>query len=129
MESGAAHGRASSEAGMFTAAAFAEKMARLDTEQRLRFYEVFAHDLTVAIRGIWSDESITPDEKVERIKWVNEILHSATAKVWIVRLKTHEWTEKDTGSDIAHYCGLNSGIESEVVAAFNRSYSSATQAS
>jgi hypothetical protein len=32
-----------------------------------------------------------PDaEKVERIKWINEILHRATAKVWVLQTKTHE---------------------------------------
>jgi hypothetical protein len=76
----------------------------------------------VSIRSIWSDESITADEKVERIKWVNEILHSTTAKVWVLRLKTHEWTEEDFGSDIGHYIALNPGIAIEVSSAVSRSY-------
>jgi hypothetical protein len=77
---------------------FAERMALLAEEQRLHFSEVPAHNLTVAIRGVWSDEHLSDAEKVERIKWINEILHRATAKVYVLRLKTHEWTEEDFGS-------------------------------
>ncbi len=72
---------------------FAERMALLTEDQRLHFYEVLAHNLTVAIRGVWSDESISDAEKVERIKWINEILHRSTAKVYVLRLKSHVWTE------------------------------------
>lgn len=47
---------------------FAERMAALTAEQRLHFHEVLAHNLTVAIRGVWSDDTIADAEKVERIK-------------------------------------------------------------
>jgi hypothetical protein len=105
---------------------FAERMARLSQEQRLSFYEALAHNLTVAIRGIWSDPSTTDAEKVERIKWVNEILHRATAKVSVLRRQTHEWTEEAFGSDVRHYVGLCEGIRDEVFAAINYSYRSTT---
>jgi len=74
---------------------FAEQIGKLSDEQRLHFYEMLAHNLTVGIRGIWSDERIDDTEKVDRMKWVNEILHSVTARVYVLRLKTHEWTEED----------------------------------
>jgi hypothetical protein len=101
---------------------FAERLAVLTPEQRLHFYEVLAHDLTVAIRGIWSDESLSDAEKVERIKWVNEVLHRATAKVWVLRLQTHEWTKEDFGSLVRAYADQNPGIKGELLAAVNRSY-------
>jgi hypothetical protein len=101
---------------------FAERMAALDAEQRLHFYEVLAHNLTVAIRGIWSDDTTSDSEKVERIKWINEILHRATAKAWVLRLKSHEWTEEDFGSLVSGYVADCPGIASEVRAALNRSY-------
>jgi hypothetical protein len=74
---------------------FAEQMAKLSDEQRLHFYEVLAHNLTVAVRGIWSDEQIDDPEKVDRMKWVNEVLYRVTASVYVLRLKTHEWTEEN----------------------------------
>jgi hypothetical protein len=114
--------QAGNELMSFTLSEFVRQMASLNDEQRHHFYEVLAHNLTVAIRSILSDESITADEKVERIKWLNEILHSTTAKVWVLRLKTHEWTEEDFGSVIGHYIALNPGIATEVSSAVSRSY-------
>ncbi len=38
---------------------FAERVAGLDEERRLHFYDLLAHNLTVAIRGVWSDGSIS----------------------------------------------------------------------
>jgi hypothetical protein len=105
---------------------FAERTGRLSEEQRLHFYELLAHNLTVAIRGVWSDVSLHDAEKVERMKWINEILHRATAKVWVLRLGTHEWTEEDFGSLVRDYVEQHEGIENEVLAAVNRSYRSVT---
>jgi hypothetical protein len=105
---------------------YAEQMAKLSEEQRLSFYEVFAHNLTIAIRSIWSDESIDDSEKVDRIKWVNEILHRATAKVWVLRLKSHEWSEVDFEDLIRGYASDNPGIVGEVRKAVNRSYQAVT---
>jgi hypothetical protein len=105
---------------------FAERMAVLTEEQRLLFYEVLAHNLTVAIRCVWSDGSISDAEKVERIKWINEILHRATAKVYVLRLKTHEWTEEDFGSLIRGYADSHEGIKEVVLAAVNRTYQTIT---
>lgn len=101
---------------------FAEQMAKLSDEQRLHFYEVLAHNLTVAIRGIWSDESIGDAEKVERMKWINEIQHRVTAKVYVLRLKTHEWTEEDFESLILGYIASHPGIAKEVRWAVRSSY-------
>jgi hypothetical protein len=97
-------------------------MAKLSDEQRLHFYEVLAHNLTVAIRGIWSDERVSDAEKVERMKWVNEILHRVTAKVYVLRLRTHEWTEEDFESLILGYIASHPEIASEVGWAVRFSY-------
>lgn len=105
---------------------FPARMARLTEEQRLTFYEVLAHDLTVAIRRVWSDELITDAEKVERIKWVNEILHRVTAKVRVLRIKSHEWTEEDFGLMIRGYVEHCPGITEVVYESLNRSYRSVT---
>ena len=60
--------------------------------------------------------------KVERMKWLNEILHRATAKVWVLRLKTHQWSEEVFGALLQGYVGLCEGIKVDVLAAVNRSY-------
>ena len=101
---------------------YPELIGDLNPEQRLHFYELFAHNLTIAIRGIWSDGGISDAEKVERIRLVNEILHRVTSKVYVLRLNLHEWTEEDTWKVIEGYVAENKGIESEVNAAIKFSY-------
>ncbi len=101
---------------------FAEQMVKLTEEQRLHYYEVLAQNLTIGIRGIWSDEQTDDAEKVDRMKWVNEILHRVTAKVYVLRLKTHVWTEEDFESLILECIASNPGIAEEVGKAVRRSY-------
>ena len=48
---------------------------------------------------VWADEALTDAQKVSRLKWLNEVLHRATAKVYTLRLRTHEWTEADWADD------------------------------
>jgi hypothetical protein len=93
-------------------------------DERLLFYELFAHNLTVVIRGIWSDEAITDAEKVDRMKWVNEVLHRVTSKIRVLRLNEHEWSEEDFWQSIQHWVGRNKAIESLVDAAVSWGYRS-----
>jgi hypothetical protein len=103
---------------------FAEEMGKLSEEQRLHFYEVLAHNLTVAVRGVWSDAALADSEKVERMKWINKLLHRVTAKVYVLRLKTHEWTEEDFGNLIRDDIRSHPGIAEEVIRAVLRTYRS-----
>jgi hypothetical protein len=105
---------------------FAELTGALEGEQRLHFYEVFAHNLTVVTRAIWSDGSLPPEEMVERMKWVNEVLHAATAKVWALRLNTREWSEGDFGALVAHYVGVCPALAGDLSAAVSMAYESVT---
>jgi hypothetical protein len=82
---------------------YAERIGALTDEQRLHYYEVLGHQLTVAARMVWSDDKLTDAQKVSRLKWLNEILHRVTAKVYTLRLQTHEWTETDSFQDIRHW--------------------------
>ena len=93
---------------------FAESIGRLTAEQRLHFYEVLAHNLTIAVRGIWSAADIGNAEKVERMKWVNEVLHRVTAKVSVLRLQTHEWTETDFEDLLLGYVQSHPGIAPDI---------------
>ena len=103
---------------------YSTMITALTAEQRLHFYELFAHNLTVAIRGIWSDEEAADVEKIERIKRVNEIMHRVTSKVYVLRLRMHEWTEEDTWRMIEGYVAEDKAIEAEVNAAIKFSYGS-----
>jgi len=103
---------------------YPKAIGALSHDRRLLFYELLAHNLTIIIRGIWSDEETTDAEKVDRIKWVNEILHRVTSKVRVLRLGEHEWTEEDSWSDIRHWVSQNKAIEDYVNAAVKWSYDS-----
>jgi hypothetical protein len=61
-----------------------------------------------------------------RIKWVNEVLHRATAKVWVLRMKTHEWTEEDFESLLMECARDSEGIRPLLYDAVNRSLRAVT---
>ncbi|MBN9517349.1 hypothetical protein J0H58_02345 [bacterium] len=105
---------------------FVRRIGDLSTGQRLHFYEVLAHQLTVVARMIWSDAALDDTAKVEQMKWLNEILHRVTAKVYTIRLKTHEWTDEDSliafGESVSHVPALGP----RVGWAIRQSYASVT---
>jgi hypothetical protein len=101
---------------------FAGNTKNLSEAQRLHFYEVLAHNLTVAIRGVWSDAALSDAAKVERMKWVNELLHRVTAKVYSQRLSPGAWTEEDFGDMVEAYIRSDTGIGPEVERAVRLSY-------
>jgi hypothetical protein len=79
---------------------YAGQIGSLSDEQRLHFYEVLAHQLTIAARGVWSDNHFTDSEKVAQLEAINEILHRVTARVFNLRLRTDNWTETHMSSCI-----------------------------
>ena len=66
-------------------AEYAEAVASFDKNRRRRFYETLAHNLTVCARAIWSDEQLSDAEKVDQMKWLNEIQHRAIGKLRAVK--------------------------------------------
>jgi hypothetical protein len=89
---------------------FPKQVGSLGEEARLRFYECLSHDLTIVNRSIWSDADLSDADKVEQMKWLNEILHRVTAKTCCLRRRTHEWTEQDFGSLVQEYVASTPAI-------------------
>jgi len=83
-----------------------KRMNELNQAQRLDFYESLAHDLTVAARDIWSSKA-DDAEKVDELKWLNEMQHQVTAKIAVLRKNQHEWTENDSYSAFQHWISQN----------------------
>ena len=106
---------------------YPKAVGALPDDRRLVFYELLAHNLTVIVRCIWSDEGITDAEKVDRMKWVNEILHRVTSKVRVLRLGEHEWTEEDSWECIKHWISQNPSIQGDICAAIKWSYDYASK--
>jgi hypothetical protein len=103
---------------------FIENLEGLTPEQKLHFYEVLAHNLTVIIRDVCIDSDISDAEKVEQIKWINEVAHRVTAKIYVLRLNTHKWTEADSWQLFDWAVKQSSSIRTHLSGAIEQSYSS-----
>lgn len=103
---------------------FLNLIGALSDEERISFYEVLAHNLTVSVRSIWSDDHLTDGQKVERLKWVNEIMHRVVMKSALLRVGKNQFTESDSWEDIKHWVSLSPEIDTEVEWALRFSYES-----
>jgi hypothetical protein len=106
---------------------YADEIGPLAAERRLHFYELLAHNLTISIRGIWSEPDMADSEKLDRIYWLNETLHRITAKVYTLRLNLHEWTEEDIWAMIESHIAHNRNIEKDIMAGIKYSYNCAAR--
>jgi hypothetical protein len=98
-------------------------LRRLSAEQRLHFFELLAHNLTVAARGAWSEAGLTAQEQVESLKQINECLHRVTARIRVERLNTHEWKDEDFVSLLLEMDEqLHLRLRGSIAHAFERSY-------
>jgi len=61
---------------------YVETIGALNFQQRMYFYELFAHFLTVSMRGVLFFEGIPNEERIDRAKGLNEIAHRITYKVF-----------------------------------------------
>lgn len=101
---------------------YAQNIGALTAEQRLHFYELLAHNLTISVRAIWSATEITEGEKINRLKWVNEILHQVTSKIYHLRLQQNAWSETATWETIKHWVTQNPAIGGDIGWAIQTSY-------
>lgn len=80
---------------------FSESIGALNSRQKTYFYQLFAHFLTVPMRGVLFFEGIPDDERVERAKWLNEIAHRITYKNFLQhRNPQTKWTDEEVWETI-----------------------------
>jgi len=101
---------------------FPNLIGALTDEERITFYEVLAHNLTVSVRAIWSNDDLTDGQKVERMKWVNEIMHRVVMKSALLRVQRNQFTESDSWENIKSWMSLSPEIDAEVEWALRLSY-------
>lgn len=101
---------------------FGEPVARLSPEARVKFYELLAHELTIGIRDVWASEELSADEKVDQLKWINEIMHRVVRKITYEREATLQWLDTDLQDNVAHWVSQNPRIAPIINYAINRSY-------
>src|SRR5215510_14026919 len=103
---------------------YLRQVGSLSPQNLIRFYELLAHNLTVSIRAIWSDEGLNDSQKVERMKWINEVLHRVVLKSAALRMGRNECSEADTWGMMQHYISLCPDISADIAIATRSSYQS-----
>lgn len=101
---------------------YAALVSAFSENEKVYFYERLAHNLTISCRGIWSNNELSDIEKVEQMKWLNEIQHRIISKISVTRLDLHEWKESDIIGMIAGYIQQAPEIGGEVGWAISASY-------
>jgi hypothetical protein len=101
---------------------YVKQVSALPPDRLLRFYEVLAHNLTVSVRAIWSDETLTDSQKVEQMKWVNEIMHQIIRKTADLRLDRNALSGPRPRKMMMHWISQCPEIEGDIAWAAISSY-------
>lgn len=102
---------------------YTEKIGALSPQQRVYFYELFAHFLTVAMRGVLFAEGVADAERVERAKWLNEIAHRITYRTFVTDKNPNaKWTDAEILEMIEMNTKKHPLTESDVNLAIDFSY-------
>jgi hypothetical protein len=101
---------------------YVRQVGSLSHQSLISFYEILAHNLTVAIRAIWSDEELNDSQKIERMKWINEVMHRVVLKSAALRVGRNECSEADTWEMMLHYISLCPNISAHIAIATINSY-------
>jgi hypothetical protein len=99
-------------------------VGNLSDEERLRFYDHLAHNLTVSVRAVWSDDSLSDAEKVGCMKWLNEIMHGVVQKTAALRLGRNDFSEEYSWGAIRHWGSQNPEVKGHIGWAIKTSYES-----
>ena len=105
---------------------YVRDVSMLSHESLIRFYEVLAHNLTVCVRAIWSDEELDDAQKIEQLKWINEIMHRVVLKSAALRTNRNERSELDTWKMMEGYIELCPALAPHIAFATKLSYQSVT---
>ncbi len=103
---------------------YPKQIGTLSVEDRIRFYESLAHNLTISVRGIWSEDSFTDSQKIEGMKCVNEIMHRVVKVPSALKSGLDMWSEADNWETIKHWVSLSPEVGGHVWLAIKASYES-----
>lgn len=101
---------------------FVERISELDDEQKTYFYELLSHFLTVSMRGILFFEGIPAEERIERAKWLNEIAHRITYKVFFLQQGRVDLLEDEIWGMINQNAEKHPKTMEDVTSAIENSY-------
>lgn len=69
-----------------------DRLIALSTQDKKLFLELLLFSFTISARGIWSDELPSDRDKVEALKWLNELNH----RIWNIRFELEEGVDSDS---------------------------------
>lgn len=102
---------------------FSESIGALNPQQKIYFYQLFAHFLTVSMRGVLFFEGIPDEERVERAKWLNEIAHRISYKIFLQeRHPERKWTDEEVWETIKINIAKHPSTEEDVNLAIETAY-------
>lgn len=103
---------------------YAHVLSLFTKDETLLFYEKLAHELTVAIRGFWSHPEHSDAQKIEELKWTNEIMHRVTSQIHSIRMGIHSESEVHFFEGVLHWIqhcpSMQEGINEALFRAFNQ---------
>jgi len=106
-----------------------DKIKDLNLVDRKTFYQILSHNITISIRGIWSDKEKNDDEKVESLVLANEIMHRVTKAVLVLERNEREWDDDLCGRMIEDYIEKDVGLRQEIAWSIESSYKNLTSRS
>ena|SRR5688572_24740263 len=101
---------------------YPQLVANLSKEERIRFYELLANNLTVNVRSIWSDENLSDAQKVDCMRWLNEIMQGVVQKSAALRSGRHSYSDEECWESINHCLLQSPAIDEHVEWAIKASY-------
>jgi len=97
-------------------------ISELPSQLKILYFETLAHNLTIAGRGVWSNEKFTCDQKVNGMKWLNEIMHRVLNKLIDERRNICSFSENDFINIVIQHVKQCPEIQGDIAWAFKDSY-------
>ena len=99
---------------------FVAELVALSADVRRQVYARLWFELTIAARDIWSDDNYSDAQKLEGIKWINEIQH----RVWHGYMESPGYSPEHLLSRIKSHVQQADHIRSCVSTALRRAINS-----
>jgi len=98
------------------------ELAKLNDANKLSFYLFLAKELTISNRIILADDDLSRDEKLNRLKPINEITHRVVSRIEELVSGNPLLSDEDMWGMIKHGVAQCPSIGGEVGSAISRCY-------
>lgn len=97
-------------------------ISELPSQTKILYFEILAHNLTIAGRAVWSNEKFTSEQKVNGMKWLNEIMHRVLNKLIDERRNICSFSENDFINIVIQHVKQCPEIQGDIAWALKDSY-------